>query len=254
MQISWWTLLLQGVNFLVLVWLLQHFLFRPVQDVIEKRKRVQREAAAEVEQARREAEAMKRRYATALAGIEVERKSEIDKAHAELEAERSRLIDDAKRTAAEQAAQAREDVERDRAAALAGLREEIADLAVKLARTTLSALTKEIPNDVVLDQLVAEIADLPPAERRRLEAEIADNGSALEVVTARRIDPTERQEWKARLEAAIGRPLTASFDEDPSLISGAIIRLPHTTIHASWADRLEQARNEILRGQSDGIS
>ena len=31
MQFDWWTFALQVVNFLILVWLLQHFLYGPVQ-------------------------------------------------------------------------------------------------------------------------------------------------------------------------------------------------------------------------------
>ena len=38
MQIDWWTLALQTINFLVLVWLLTHFLYRPVRQVIAERK------------------------------------------------------------------------------------------------------------------------------------------------------------------------------------------------------------------------
>ena len=38
MRIDWWTLALQAANFLVLVWLLQHFLYRPVQGIIAERQ------------------------------------------------------------------------------------------------------------------------------------------------------------------------------------------------------------------------
>ena len=39
MQIDWWTLGLQTVNALVLIWLLAHFLFRPVVDAITARQK-----------------------------------------------------------------------------------------------------------------------------------------------------------------------------------------------------------------------
>jgi F-type H+-transporting ATPase subunit b len=39
MQIDWWTLGLQTVNALVLIWLLAHFLFRPVVDAIAGRQK-----------------------------------------------------------------------------------------------------------------------------------------------------------------------------------------------------------------------
>lgn len=35
---DWWTLAFQAVNFLVLVWLLQHFLYQPVMEIMERRK------------------------------------------------------------------------------------------------------------------------------------------------------------------------------------------------------------------------
>ena len=38
MRIDWWTLALQTVNVLVLVWLLGRFLFRPVMDIVAKRR------------------------------------------------------------------------------------------------------------------------------------------------------------------------------------------------------------------------
>ena len=47
MPIDWSTLLLQLVNFLVLAWLLQRLLFRPVRRVIEERRRVTEAVLAE---------------------------------------------------------------------------------------------------------------------------------------------------------------------------------------------------------------
>src|SRR5580658_6527566 len=39
MHIDWWTLLLQTLNALVLVWLLARFLFRPVAKIVVERQR-----------------------------------------------------------------------------------------------------------------------------------------------------------------------------------------------------------------------
>ena len=39
MKIDWWTLALQAVNAAVLIWLLAHFLFRPVADIIAARQK-----------------------------------------------------------------------------------------------------------------------------------------------------------------------------------------------------------------------
>ncbi|MDR3415765.1 MAG: hypothetical protein P4L83_06225, partial [Nevskia sp.] len=49
MKIDWWTLALQAVNVLVLLWLLQRFLYLPVRRVLEQR---QRQATQMLDQAR----------------------------------------------------------------------------------------------------------------------------------------------------------------------------------------------------------
>ena len=38
MELSWSTFILEAINFLVLVWILKRFLYKPVLDVIERRK------------------------------------------------------------------------------------------------------------------------------------------------------------------------------------------------------------------------
>ena len=38
MRIDWWTLALQTVNVLVLIWILGRFFFRPVMDIVVKRQ------------------------------------------------------------------------------------------------------------------------------------------------------------------------------------------------------------------------
>lgn len=56
MQIDWWTLGLQTVNALVLIWLLAHFLFRPVVDAIATRQKAAGQLLADAQAAKTAAE------------------------------------------------------------------------------------------------------------------------------------------------------------------------------------------------------
>ena len=56
MQIDWWTLGLQAVNALVLIWLLAHFLFRPVVDAIAARQKAAGQLLADAKAAKEAAE------------------------------------------------------------------------------------------------------------------------------------------------------------------------------------------------------
>ena len=56
MQIDWWTLGLQTINFLIVIWLLSRFLYRPVRKIIEEREAADQAASDEAEQKLKEAE------------------------------------------------------------------------------------------------------------------------------------------------------------------------------------------------------
>ena len=73
MQISGWTLVLQAVNFLVLVWLLSRFLYRPVREVVEKRKRLSEQAFADAERQKKDAEVARQSFEEHRAALDKER-------------------------------------------------------------------------------------------------------------------------------------------------------------------------------------
>ena len=83
MQLDWTTFLLQVINFLVLVWLLKRFLYRPVMEVIARRQ-------AGIDKTVEDARAVEAR-ATALRSDYEAKLAELDTAHA---AQVARLADD----------------------------------------------------------------------------------------------------------------------------------------------------------------
>jgi F-type H+-transporting ATPase subunit b len=52
MRIDWWTLSLQTVNAIVLIWLLAYFFFKPIANVIAARKASAAQLLEEAEQAK----------------------------------------------------------------------------------------------------------------------------------------------------------------------------------------------------------
>src|SRR5665811_1807411 len=96
MLIDWFTVLAQVVNFLILVWLLKRFLYRPILDAIDAReKRIAKELAdadakkAEAQQARDEFQHKNETF-------EQQRAALMNKATEEAKTERLRLLDEAR--------------------------------------------------------------------------------------------------------------------------------------------------------------
>ena len=73
MELDWSTFLLEIINFLILVWILKRFLYRPVLEVIARRREGVEQTLREAHSLRTEAEAMKEQYQHRLSDWEQEK-------------------------------------------------------------------------------------------------------------------------------------------------------------------------------------
>jgi F-type H+-transporting ATPase subunit b len=252
MQIDWWALALQAVNFLVLVWLLWRFLYRPVREVIEKRKELAEKAFADADKQKSEAEAARQRFEDGRAGLVQERQDMLKKIHEELETERLKVLDGARHEADKLLETARESITNEREAALTEIREQVAALAVELASGLLRKAGSSASSGVFLEQLEKQLKDMPADERERLQKDLAADGARLTVVTAGPLTPEEQDQWIDRLSACLGQKVEPDFVADPEILGGVELRFPHAVLKITWADQLRKAK-ELLR-QDDAAS
>ena len=99
MLIDWFTIGAQALNFLILVWLLRHFLYQPILNAIDEReKRIAKEladAAAKKTEAQKEHDEFQKKNEE----FDQQRAGLLTKATDEGKAERQRLLDEARRAA-----------------------------------------------------------------------------------------------------------------------------------------------------------
>jgi F-type H+-transporting ATPase subunit b len=101
MQINWFTVIAQIVNFLILVWLLKRFLYKPVLSAIDAREK---RIVAQLQDAdARKAEAKQERdgFQQKNEAFDRERAALVQKAIEEARAERQRLLEDARKESGE---------------------------------------------------------------------------------------------------------------------------------------------------------
>jgi F-type H+-transporting ATPase subunit b len=150
MSIDWITVAAQVANFLVLVWLLKRFLYRPILDGIDAREAEIAERMQVAERARTEADAAKKDFHEQLATLRSEQESMTDAARREAERQRDALL-----------AEAHDRIERERTAWQAHLDAEARNFTKRLHRTgghALLALTRKALADLADDRLEARIA------------------------------------------------------------------------------------------------
>ena len=101
MEINWFTLIAQIVNFLILVWLLKRFLYKPVLDAIDKREQKIIDQLNDAEAKKTEAIKEQEDFKQKNLNFEIERKELINKAAFEAKETRMKLLEKARLEAEE---------------------------------------------------------------------------------------------------------------------------------------------------------
>jgi F-type H+-transporting ATPase subunit b len=244
MQFDWWTLALQTINFAVLVWLLHHFLYKPMLRMVDARR-------SEVDAQYAAAGDAEAKAKTELAQVSAER--------AKVEAERTKTLKAAASQAEEASAARHARAERDAAAIVADARKALAaeraeavteahrlalDLGAEMARRLLDEFPSEVRAEAWLERIEQHLAGLARVDRDKIASGL-DDDATLRVVTAIALPESAKKEWSTQLHRALDDHGKISFDTDASLIAGVELHFPTAILRFSWRGVMETMRSEM---------
>ena len=80
----------------------------------------------------------------------------------------------------------------------------------------------------------------------RVERDLRQGVREVEVVSARRLEDTERRELEGHVAELAGSRIHASFEEDSALIGGAVIKIGSMVYDGSVRGRLDRLREQLV--------
>lgn len=230
MTIEWWTVALQAVNVIILIWLLARFFWRPVAAMIEQRRLAAQQILAEAETKQKQVNESLSEIEKVRSGFESERVAIVAAAHTAAEQEHKMLLDSAAKEVEELKTSARIGIEKERRATEQLLLERANRLAIEIARRLVSRLDGPAVTAAFLDVLLQEIRRLPEPVRTAM----AGDGVVLEAVSATALEPADQERQRQLIADAFGVRPKMTFKEDPALIAGLELHGPHLIIKNSW--------------------
>lgn len=253
MLINWFTVGAQILNFLILVWLLKRFLYKPVLGAIDAREK--RIAAELADADARKAEAQKERddFQGKSNAFDEQRASLLAKADAEAKAERERLLGEARKDADALRAK-QEDALRSDRARLSG---EI----TRLAAAEVFEIARKALVDLATVSLEERIGEVFTRRLREMDAKAkATLGGALRASTepavvrsAFDLGPVQRAAIQNALNEEFSANVPVRFETTKDAICG--IELTANGQKAEWSiagylNSLEQKVGALLEAQS----
>ena len=253
MHIDWWTLALQTVNVLVLIWILARFFFRPVTDIVARRQAEAQRLLSDAAAARQEAAALRAETEKARAEIGAERDRLTTEARKAARIEKENLLAQASHEIAKHRGEADEAIARDRAAAEQAVIAHASELAMEIAQRLLARLPPQVALSIFLDGLCQKVrASRPDGREGPRSFPAADD--KIEVVTAAALSDQETEHVRSALEDAFGRTAAFAFRSDPTLLAGIELHGRNTTVRNSWRADLDRIREDLNRDGRAGQS
>lgn len=243
MRIDWWTLGLQTINALVLIFLLARFLFRPIADIIAERQAAANELLSEAFDARVAAEGERDLAERTLAGMAADRAAAVKAALAEGAAEKAALLAAARGEIDKLRADAAADIAAQRKAEEKALADRAGRLAVDIAAKLVDRLPDDARVGGFIDGLARALASLPPETRASF-----GNDSPVVMRAPRALDARERAACEAALADALGRSVELRVEIEPALIAGLELEDRHAAIRNSLGADLTKIAAELAAG------
>jgi F-type H+-transporting ATPase subunit b len=223
-ELDWFTLIAQVVNFLVLVWLLKHFLYdRIVRAMNEREAKIARrlqEAAQQRASAEQEAEL----FRTKNRELAEQRDQMLARAKEEAESHRQQLMEAARLETEAAQVQWLEALERERQGLLQDFRERLGQHVFALARHGLQELANADLEEQILNVFVERLQTLDPAEREAIVVAVRDSDREVEIRTAFPVLPEARKGLSRSLREQLDDSVDVRFTTVPELICGIELR------------------------------
>jgi len=244
MDIDWLTVTAQIVNFLVLVWLLQRFLYGPINRAMAAREERIRNRVAEARDARDEAEAEAERLRAQQHELDAARDAELAEAKAAAEETRSRLEREARAEVDDQRKAWLDQLEDERATFLAELRRRASDAFYTLARRALADLADADLEERIADGFIGQLEALDDGAR----GELAAAGGAT-VKSRFELSAGAKRKLTKAIHDLLGEALEVDYAADGSVAGGIVLEAGSRHVAwtlESWLDGLEAAVRERL--------
>jgi F-type H+-transporting ATPase subunit b len=253
MLIDWFTVAAQIVNFLILVWLLKHFLYKPILDAIDAREKRIAAELADADTKKAEAEKERAEFEDKNKAFDQQRSALLGKATDDAKAERERLIDQSKKDA--------DGLRVTQANALRGdqirLSGEITILAEKevfaIARKTLTDLATVSLEERVGEVFTRRLRELDPKAKELLGAALKNSPQPALIRSAFDLPADQKAAIQNALNETFSTVVRIKFENSQDVICG--IELTSNGQKVAWSissylSDLSKKVNDLVDPQS----
>jgi F-type H+-transporting ATPase subunit b len=252
MLLDWFTIGAQALNFLILVWLLKRFLYKPILNAIDAREKLIAKELADAEAKKSEAQKERDEFQKKNEEFDQQRAALLTQATNEANAERSRLLEAARKAADALSARRQESLVNDAHSLNQALS--------RLTQKEVFAITRKALTDLATTSLEERMGEVFDRRLRALDGQVKNvlaealkkNSEPALIRSAFDLPQAQRAAIQNALNETFSAEIHIQFETAPDLVSGIVLSANGQKVGWTIADylvSLEKGVGELLKEQ-----
>jgi F-type H+-transporting ATPase subunit b len=253
MLINWFTVGSQALNFVILVWLMKHFLYKPVLSAIDAREKKITDEIADAKNQKNAAKKESDEFKKKNTDFDQQRTNLFSQAVEKAKVESDRLLQMAHQTADNLRAKRQVALQDEQKSLLTELNQKAQAQIFAIARKALKDLANVSLEERIVEAFLRRISDPKINEAQALKGKIDLNSGPLIIRTAFELTAAQKTAIEKALKEFLGPSQTLQFKTAPNLVSGIECNVNGRKIAWSIHDylaALEKNLAEVLKSPS----
>ncbi len=233
MKINWFTVIAQVINFLILVWLLKKFLYKPILNAIDEREKKIRDQLKDADDKKAVAQKEQDDFKKKNEDFDQQKKALMDKAVADANTQKQQLMDAAKkeaddlRTKMEKATKEKQENDN------LQVTEKIQHQVFAITRKALTEIASISLEEQSANTFVKHLAALKDDDKKQFIDAFKSNTNAILVRSAFDLPAKQQGEIHDAVNVALSADTQLQFKTSPDIING--IELSTNGYKLSWS-------------------
>lgn len=245
MLIDWFTVVAQAINFLILVWLMKRFLYKPILHAIDQREKLIAKELADAAATKSDAQKERDEFQHKNEAFDQQRAALMSKAMDEVKVERQRLLDEARHAADDLSAKRKENLKNDARNLNQAISRRVQQEVFAISRKALTDLAGTTLEERMLDLFLSRLKGVKGEEKAQLTAAIKVTQNPVTVRTAFDLSAALSATTERAIKETFGLENQIRFETASELISGIELAMDGHKVAWSIADYLKSMGSGI---------
>lgn len=239
MELNWSTFVLEIINFLILVWILKRFLYKPVLDVIARRRAGIEQTLAEAQALHANAKALQDQYEHRLQDWEQEKQQARDSLQTDMDTERTRLLQELRKSLDQEREKAGVSEQRRLQLSINKAEETALTQGAQFATRLLTSAVGPELEERLLILLIDDLGRLSSERLTLLRASLGETPSEIYIASAYPLTESQRQTLEQALKDITQLSLPFRYEQDDALLAGLHISIGAWVLGINVRDELK---------------